>query len=110
MNLKRQIIRAQFIDKKQQYSLKEVSMICDIDTKLIIEMVEFGIIEPYGKDPQQWIFDETALQRSKTALRLHRDLNIHLSGLGLALDLIEEMEKLKLELKSLKQQLRSLIR
>jgi chaperone modulatory protein CbpM len=39
------------------------------------------------------------LRRARTALRLQRDLEINLPGVALALELMEELERLRRELR-----------
>jgi len=94
------------IETTQRYSLTEFCAICDTHTDLIIKMVSHGIIEPHGQQPQSWQFDEVALQRSQTALRLQNDLGINLSGLALALDLLEQVSTLRAEINQLEQQMK----
>ncbi len=45
------------------------------------------------------VFQETCLVRVRSALRLHRDLGVNLAGIALALDLMEELENLRSQLK-----------
>jgi chaperone modulatory protein CbpM len=47
----------------------------------------------------EWRFSGTALRRARTALRLQRDLEINLPGVALALELLEEIDKLRRTLK-----------
>lgn len=77
------------------YSLREVCVIVGEDATLVIEMVSFGVIDARGARPDDWSFDEQALFRSKKALRLRRDLGIDWAGLALALDLLDEVERLR---------------
>jgi len=43
----------------------------------------------------EWRFSGTALRRTRLALRLERDLELNLAGVALALDLMEEVERLR---------------
>lgn len=89
-------------DATQTYTLVELSRICVTDQKMIIEMVEYGIIEavePHSKDP---MFSGSMISRSQKAIRLHRDLSINWPGISLALDLLEEIETLRAELQKIK--------
>lgn len=96
------------IEETKLYTLSELCEICGIHADMIVEMVEYGIIEPMGESQQQWLFAEPALVRTKTALRLQKDLQINLSGLALVLDLLEEVDELRDKVNSLEQLLKSL--
>ena len=48
----------------------------------------------------EWRFSGTALRRTRLALRLERDLELNLAGVALALDLMEEVERLRQALRA----------
>jgi chaperone modulatory protein CbpM len=56
--------------------------------------VEEGVIEPAGRDETGWLFYGAALVRAQAALRLVRDLEVNWPGAALALDLLEELDRL----------------
>jgi chaperone modulatory protein CbpM len=60
-----------------------------------VELVDEGILQPAGRNPEQWRFPGTSLQRARTAMRLQQDLKINLAGVALALDLLDEIESLR---------------
>ena len=70
-----------------------------------IEIVEHGIIEPQGRTPDVWRFDDYELAIAQRAAKLHNDLEMEWEGVALALDLIEEVQQLRAENQRLKQQL-----
>jgi chaperone modulatory protein CbpM len=47
---------------------------------------------------QHWRFSGGTVVRVRSALRLQRDLGVNLAGIGLALDLMEELEGLRAQL------------
>lgn len=51
-----------------------------------------------GGDPADWRFEGPLQQRARLAIRLARDLEINPPGVGLALDLIDELNALRLQL------------
>jgi chaperone modulatory protein CbpM len=79
-------------------TLAELCRACNIHADWVIGLVEEGIIEPDGKEIHLWRFSGVSLVRVRSALRLQRDLGINLAGVGLALDLMEELEKLRTQL------------
>ena len=65
----------------------------------MISLVEESIIEPQGDDMRLWRFSGASLVRARSALRLQHDLGVNLAGIALALDLMEELESLRAQMK-----------
>ena len=76
-----------------------------IPATYVIEIVEHGIIEPQGRTPDVWRFEDYELAIAQRATKLHHDLEMEWEGVALALDLIEEVQQLRAENQRLKQQL-----
>jgi len=89
---------ASIFDDSVQLTLQELSRMCAIDERLIVEFVEEGVLTAVSVAPQ-WHFNGGALRRARLAVRLQRDLEINLAGVALALDLMEELEQLRRELR-----------
>ena len=85
----------EMVVSRRWYSLGELCAICGIDATLVVEMTAHGVIPVPGDQPDAWIFSEHDLLRSKKAIRLRNDLGIDWSGLALALDLLDEIERLR---------------
>ena len=83
------------LDENTNYSLQELSDLCNQSTELILEMIDEGMIIPTGSSPRQWLFGLREIHRVQTAQRLIRDLKVNLAGAALALDLLEELEGLR---------------
>jgi chaperone modulatory protein CbpM len=84
-------------------TLGQLCRACDTHAEWVISLVEEGIIEPDGKEVHLWRFSGANLVRVRSALRLQRDLGVNLAGIGLALNLIEELENLRTKLKASQQ-------
>jgi chaperone modulatory protein CbpM len=80
-------------------SLEELSRMCSVDERHIVQYVEEGVLNVI-EVRSQWQFTGDALRRARLAVRLERDLELNLAGVALAVDLIEEIEQLRRELKS----------
>jgi chaperone modulatory protein CbpM len=80
-------------------TLAQLCRACGVNAEWVIGLVEEGIIEPSGKEISSWRFSGTTLVRVRSALRLQRDLGVNLAGIGLALELMDELEHLRLQLK-----------
>lgn len=80
-------------------TLEQLCRACDVQTEWVISLVEESIIEPQGDQIQVWRFSGASLVRVRSAQRLQRDLGLNLAGIALALDLMEELENLRAQLK-----------
>lgn len=99
------ILEGILLDDKTELTMDELCKACSSSEDWLIELVEEGAIEPIGHhvirtQAAQWRFPASSLQRVQVAMRLQRDLDINLSGIALALDLINEIEELKSRLRS----------
>ncbi|MGZ5011835.1 MAG: chaperone modulator CbpM [Methylobacter sp.] len=82
-------------------TLEQLCHACDVHAEWVISLVEESIIEPQGDEIQVWRFSGASLVRVRSALRLQRDLGLNLAGIALALDLMEELEDLRSQLKAM---------
>ncbi len=89
------------LEDEVELSLGELSSACRLPAEVLLEMVEYGLIEPQGRDPARWRFTGASVQRVRCAQRLRRDLGVNLSGAALALDLLDEIERLRARLRRL---------
>jgi chaperone modulatory protein CbpM len=80
-------------------TLKDLSRMCATDEQHIVEYVHEGVLN-IVEVSTEWHFSGAALRRARVALRLERDLELNLPGLALALDLMEELEQLRRQLKA----------
>ncbi len=88
-------IRGEVLSEELRLTLRDVCHICGTSEDIVIEMVREGVVEPVDSTPAKWRFSGVAVARIQTALRLQRDLEVNLPGAALALDLLEEIERLK---------------
>ena len=85
------------LDERTVFTLHELCRVCGVHAELDIEMAEEGVLDPRGAAPAQWRFTGSAVTRAQKALKLSRDLRVNWPGAALALDLLEEIEQLRLE-------------
>ena len=76
----------------QLVTLRELCEISGAPADLVVEMVEFGILEPAAGDRTHWQFATPAVRRSRRAVNLMRDFGINLEGMSLVLDLLDELD------------------
>jgi chaperone modulatory protein CbpM len=87
-------LRGTVLDEQVTFTLHELCDACGVRRQLVIEMVEEGVIEPAQRSEKEWEFHGHALVRAQRALRLVRDLDVNWPGAALALDLLDEIERL----------------
>jgi len=85
------------LDQRPIFSLEELCRICGVHAELVFEMVEEGVLSTAGSDPTRWRFRGDAVLRVQKAMRLTRDLRVNWPGVALALDLMDEIERLRVE-------------
>jgi chaperone modulatory protein CbpM len=90
------------VEEQVEYTLAEISRSCAVHAEYIIELVEEGVLAPAaGRDPRGWRFSGGQVRRVGRALRLQRDLGINLAGVALALDLLDELDAMRVRLHTL---------
>ncbi|MEE4292052.1 MAG: chaperone modulator CbpM [Cycloclasticus sp.] len=95
MNMDDKILNGLLLDETITLSLDDLCQACSSSNEWVIELVQEGVLEPSGQPQSQWQFSARCLQKAHTAMRLQRDLDINLSGIALALDLLDEIDRLK---------------
>jgi chaperone modulatory protein CbpM len=73
----------------------ELSRSCRCSVELIVTLVHEGAIPVQGERPEDWRFGGDELARARRAVRLARELDINPPGIALALELLEEIERLR---------------
>ena len=89
------ILMGQVLDESLEFELEEFCRICHASEAFVVELVAEGVIEPRGEERTRWRFTGRSVRRTQVALRLHQDLDVNLPGVALALDLLEEIERLR---------------
>ena len=95
------LLSGDILEQDVELSLAELCQASHMSAEQVIELVEYGVIEPVGRQPGQWRFHGISVRRIRCAQRLERDLGVNVAGAALALDLLEELERLRLRLRRL---------
>ena len=101
--MNKKTLSGMLLDEQTELSLNELCRACSSSAEWVIELVEEGALEPVGYEQSRWRFTGTSLQRAHTAMRLQRDLGVNLAGIALALDLLDELDKMRARLRRLEQ-------
>lgn len=91
-------------EEQSGLTLSDLCQSCRVQTTVVIEMVEEGLLTPQGPQggaPTQWRFTGVHVQRARVAVRLQRDLGVNHAGAALALQLLDEIETLRARLQVL---------
>jgi len=88
----------EILDESYEISMADLCQSCTVKAETVIEMVEEGLIEPLLESKAQsivhWRFYAPSVRRVEIALRLQRDLKVNLAGASLAIELLEEIDRL----------------
>ena len=88
-------ISAMLLDDSVELSLQELCAACRLSEDLVMDIVAEGIVEPLGSDRPQWRFSGVAVARIQRVVRLQQEFDVNLPGAALALELLEEIERLR---------------
>lgn len=88
-------IYASLLDDSVELSLEELCAACRVSEDLVVEIVAEGIVEPLGGSRAQWRFSGIAVTRIQRVIRLQQEFDVNLPGAALALELLEEVERLR---------------
>lgn len=83
------------LDEEVRLTLTEVGRLTGLGARALVRMIDEGVLEPHAGAEGDWRFPASALVRLRVARRLQSDLGVNLAGAALALDLIEELRRLR---------------
>lgn len=89
----------------QYFRVTDLSRQSGLRPDMIRRLVNLGLIDPIRTRPEP-LFEAQVLLRLRKMLRLHRDLGIGWTSLGLVMDLLDRVRDLEAENSQLRQRLR----
>ena len=95
-----QALSGEILEQSTLLTIEDLCRICAVDERHIVELVEEGVLDVVEISTAEWRFRGTALRRARLALRLERDLELNLAGVALAIELMDELEYLRRELRA----------
>lgn len=90
----------ELIDQETELELAELCRLCGISRELVFEWVEEGLVEPRGRE--RWRFPGREIGRLRMAGRLQQDFGLETPALPLVLDLLDEIETLRRQVRVLR--------
>jgi chaperone modulatory protein CbpM len=87
------------IDERVVLTTRELCHACASSREWVVELVHEGVLEVASEEAGEWRFSGAALARAIRARRLQRDLELNPHGVALVLDLVDEIESLRQQLR-----------
>ena len=75
--------------------MEDLCRSCVTGRETILSMVEEGILSPVDRSGVSWRFTGISVKRAKKAARLQRDFDLNMPGVALALELMDEIDRLR---------------
>ncbi len=102
---KQNTIQGEILADDELLSLEQICHHCALPREHILLLVEEGIIEPQNPAAavasEHWQFHWRSISRVRTSARLQQDLGVNLAGVGLALELLDQISQLERRLQQL---------
>jgi len=92
------ILSGEVLEEEVELTLAELCRTCQLPAERVFDLIDEGVVEPLGRDPVSWRFRGINVRRVRCAQRLEHDLGVNVAGVALALELLEEMERLRARL------------
>lgn len=89
-----QLITGVIVEESQSLTLEEFCQATHTSREIIVEMIDYKLIQPQGNQPSEWRFDSLSLRRGRIAASFYK-LEINMQGVALAVELLEEVEQLR---------------
>jgi chaperone modulatory protein CbpM len=90
--VKKTTSRSDIID---DLNLSDLCRFCRVEQTWVIELVNYGVLEPQGSAIEKWRFHGVNIARAKKASRLNQDLGVNVEGVALVLSLLEERDAMR---------------
>lgn len=104
MNESPDFVQGVILDENLALALADLTDLCGISDELLARLVGEGLLVPQGHSPPDWRFDGLQVHRIRRALRLSHDLELDWPATALALDLLDEIDRLRERLQGLERQ------
>lgn len=85
----------EILNDENEISLRQICNACQLPAEIVIEYVEYGVIEPIQSSNANLFFHSHCINRILTARRLQDDLGLNNAGVALAIDLIDELNEVR---------------
>lgn len=90
------------IDENNVLTFEEICRATHADHHLMIQLIEYHVIQPKGASQQHWQFDHVCLKRARIARNFYYECEVNLAGIGLLIDMLDKIEMLEAQIARLK--------
>jgi len=87
--------QAQVVTDTVWISAEEICRSTSLSVTTLSELVDLGVLHPRGARPEGWELPISVLPALKTAARLMADLEVNVSGVAVAMELLESRRELE---------------
>jgi chaperone modulatory protein CbpM len=87
------------VEEQVSFTLSALCQASGAQQDLVHGLVGEGLLQPTGQGPVDWQFSGDALSQTRRALRLARDFELDLAAIGLVMDLLAEIDRLRSRLR-----------
>jgi chaperone modulatory protein CbpM len=91
-----------WLDERETITVTELARACALSADELEELVGYGALAPLAATPPEPVFSARCVMPLRQAARLRRDLDLDLFSVSLLLGLIERIDGLESELRSLR--------
>jgi chaperone modulatory protein CbpM len=95
---------ATLLEEHIEIAVEELERASGLSIEEITELVEYGVFQPHGSRPHEWRFAARCIAVGRRAQRLRSDFELSTSVLELTLSLLELIEELEREMRTLQAQ------
>jgi chaperone modulatory protein CbpM len=88
------------LEEQHDLTLEVLCRACRAEAEQLEALVDEGVIAPSGSERGDWRFTGVQLRRARVAVRLQRDLGVNMAGAALALQLMDELDDLRAQLRA----------
>lgn len=92
---KQEALTGKLYDENNEITVVELCRICCVDEELVGQLIAEGILEPIDRLPDSSVLPYSSVRRTRTVVRMQRDLGVNLAGAALALELIDRIHLLQ---------------
>lgn len=87
------------VEEHLSFTLSALCQASGAEQDWVLGLVAEGLLQPTGQGPADWQFRGDALSQTRRALRLVRDFGLDLAAVGLVIDLLAEIDRLRSRLR-----------
>lgn len=91
-------VQAHVLEEQTGLTLDELCRACGAPQPWLVALVDEGVLSPAGTAVGEWRFTGLHLRYARVAVRLQRDLGVNPAGAALALQLMDELDRLRAQL------------